>query len=51
MFSSSGRKHSQRTPAETGDFTCNFVSRNLVDKMNSRRLPCPTASTNSRSQD
>jgi flavin reductase (DIM6/NTAB) family NADH-FMN oxidoreductase RutF len=34
MFSSSGRKHSQRNAAETGEFTCNFVSRNLVEQMN-----------------
>ncbi|NLS05264.1 flavin reductase family protein [Rhizobium sp. P32RR-XVIII] len=34
MFSSSGRKHSQRNAGETGVFTCNFVSRNLVEKMN-----------------
>ncbi|APO67715.1 flavin reductase-like protein [Rhizobium gallicum] len=34
MFSSSGRKHSQRNAAETGVFTCNFVSRNLVEQMN-----------------
>ncbi len=34
MFSSAGRKHSQRNAAETGEFTCNFVSRNLVEKMN-----------------
>jgi flavin reductase (DIM6/NTAB) family NADH-FMN oxidoreductase RutF len=34
MFSSSGHKHSQRNARETGVFTCNFVSRNLVEKMN-----------------
>ena len=34
MFSSDGRKHSQRNASETGVFTCNFVSRNLVEKMN-----------------
>ncbi|KQV27911.1 flavin reductase [Rhizobium sp. Root1203] len=34
MFSSSGRKHSQRNAAETGEFTCNFVSRNIVEQMN-----------------
>ncbi|KRB52937.1 flavin reductase [Rhizobium sp. Root708] len=34
MFSSSGRKHSQRNAAEMGEFTCNFVSRHLVEKMN-----------------
>ncbi len=34
MFSSSGRKDSFRNASETGEFTCNFVSRNLIDKMN-----------------
>ncbi|MBY5335687.1 flavin reductase family protein [Rhizobium leguminosarum] len=34
MFSSAGRKHSQRNSAETGVFTCNFVSRDLAEKMN-----------------
>ncbi len=34
MFSSSGRKHSQRNASETGEFTCNFVSRHLIEKMN-----------------
>ncbi|MDM9622370.1 flavin reductase family protein [Rhizobium sp. S96] len=34
MFSSAGRKHSQRNAAETGEFTCNFVSRNLAEQMN-----------------
>ncbi|MBY3002197.1 flavin reductase family protein [Rhizobium leguminosarum] len=34
MFSSTGRKHSQRNAAETGVFTCNFVSRDLAEKMN-----------------
>jgi flavin reductase (DIM6/NTAB) family NADH-FMN oxidoreductase RutF len=34
MFSSSGRKHSQRNATETGEFTCNFVSRNIVERMN-----------------
>ncbi|MBW9114939.1 flavin reductase family protein [Rhizobium cauense] len=34
MFSSAGRKHSQRNAAETGEFTCNFVSRHLAEKMN-----------------
>jgi flavin reductase (DIM6/NTAB) family NADH-FMN oxidoreductase RutF len=34
MFSSSGRKHSQKNASETGVFTCNFVSRHLVEKMN-----------------
>ncbi|MBY3044576.1 flavin reductase family protein [Rhizobium leguminosarum] len=41
MFSSTGRKHSQRNAAETGVFTCNFVSRDLAEKMNlsSAELP------------
>ncbi len=34
MFSSAGYKHSQRNAVETGEFTCNFVSRHLVEKMN-----------------
>ncbi|CCM75716.1 flavin reductase family protein [Rhizobium mesoamericanum] len=34
MFSSAGFKHSQRNAIETGEFTCNFVSRNLVEEMN-----------------
>lgn len=34
MFSSDGRKHSQRNASETGVFTCNFVSRDLAEKMN-----------------
>ncbi|MBX4931038.1 flavin reductase family protein [Rhizobium bangladeshense] len=34
MFSSAGRKDSQRNAAEAGVFTCNFVSRDLAEKMN-----------------
>lgn len=34
MFSSSGEKHSLRNVRETGVFTANFVSRELVDQMN-----------------
>jgi len=34
MFSSSGRKHSYKNAADTGVFTCNFVSRHLVEHMN-----------------
>lgn len=34
MFSSGGRKHSARNAEETGVFTANFVSRNLVEQMN-----------------
>ncbi|MGG7579798.1 flavin reductase family protein [Rhizobium sp. Nf11,1] len=34
MFSSAGRKDSQRNAGETGAFTCNFVSRDLAEKMN-----------------
>jgi flavin reductase (DIM6/NTAB) family NADH-FMN oxidoreductase RutF len=45
MFSSSGHKHSQQNARETGVFTCNFVSRNLADKMNltSAALPYGTS--------
>ncbi|KQV81550.1 flavin reductase family protein [Rhizobium sp. Root1220] len=41
MFSSAGRKHSQRNAYETGEFTCNFVSRHLVDKMNTSSAMVP----------
>ncbi|QFY60108.1 flavin reductase family protein [Rhizobium grahamii] len=41
MFSSSGRKHSQRNAAETGEFTCNFVSRHLIEKMNISSVAVP----------
>jgi len=34
MFSSAGRKDSQRNAAETGVFSCNFVGRDLAEKMN-----------------
>ncbi|WP_049735405.1 flavin reductase family protein [Rhizobium ecuadorense] len=34
MFSSAGRKDSQRNAAQTGVFTCNFVGRDLAEKMN-----------------
>lgn len=34
MFSSAGRKHSARNASETGEFTCNFVGRDLVEQMN-----------------
>ena len=45
MFSSIGHKHSQRNARETGVFTCNFVSRNLAEKMNlsSAALPYGTS--------
>ncbi|MBB3560542.1 flavin reductase (DIM6/NTAB) family NADH-FMN oxidoreductase RutF [Rhizobium sp. BK512] len=45
MFSSIGHKHSQRNAKETGVFTCNFVSRNLAEKMNlsSAALPYGTS--------
>ena len=45
MFSSSGHKHSQKNARETGVFTCNFVSRNLAEKMNlsSAALPYGTS--------
>jgi flavin reductase (DIM6/NTAB) family NADH-FMN oxidoreductase RutF len=41
MFSSSGRKHSFRNASETGEFTCNFVSRHLIDKMNTSSAAVP----------
>ncbi|EJZ21642.1 flavin reductase family protein [Rhizobium sp. Pop5] len=44
MFSSAGRKHSQRNAAETGVFTCNFVSRNLAEKMNLSSAALPYGS-------
>lgn len=43
MFSSSGHKHSQQNARETGVFTCNFVSRNLAEKMNLTSAPLPYA--------
>ncbi|MBX5242106.1 flavin reductase family protein [Rhizobium sp. NLR22b] len=41
MFSSAGRKDSQRNAAETGAFTCNFVSRDLAEKMNRSSAALP----------
>lgn len=41
MFSSQGRKDSARNAEETGAFTANFVSRNLVDKMNASSAAVP----------
>jgi len=41
MFSSDGRKDSARNAEETGAFTANFVSRNLVDKMNTSSVEVP----------
>ena len=41
MFSSSGRKDSARNVEETGVFTANFVSRNLVEKMNESSIAVP----------
>lgn len=41
MFSSSGRKHSYRNASETGEFTCNFVSRHMIDKMNMSSATVP----------
>lgn len=41
MFSSGGRKDSARNAEETGVFTANFVSRNLVDKMNASSAAVP----------
>ncbi|NTF07712.1 flavin reductase family protein [Agrobacterium rubi] len=39
MFSSSGYKHSVRNVEETGVFTANLVSRNLVEQMNASSAP------------
>ncbi|SCX02452.1 Flavin reductase like domain protein [Agrobacterium sp. DSM 25558] len=39
MFSSSGHKHSVRNVEESGVFTANLVSRNLVEQMNSSSAP------------
>ncbi|SCB27535.1 flavin reductase family protein [Rhizobium lusitanum] len=41
MFSSAGRKDSARNVEETGAFTANFVSRNLVEKMNHSSIGVP----------
>ncbi|MGZ9718869.1 flavin reductase family protein [Rhizobium miluonense] len=41
MFSSAGRKDSVRNVEETGVFTTNLVSRNLVDKMNHSSIAAP----------
>lgn len=41
MFSSDGRKDSARNAEETGAFTANFVSRNLVDPMNVSSVAVP----------
>lgn len=41
MFSSSGRKDSHRNAEETGVFTTNFVSRNLVEKMSQTSAAVP----------
>ena len=41
MFSSDGRKDSARNAEETGAFTTNFVSRDLVDKMNASSILVP----------
>jgi flavin reductase (DIM6/NTAB) family NADH-FMN oxidoreductase RutF len=38
MFSSAGSKDSARNAEETGAFTANFVSRNLVEKMNASSI-------------
>ena len=45
MFSSAGRKDSQRNAAETGVFTCNFVSRDLAEKMNLSSAALPYGSS------
>jgi flavin reductase (DIM6/NTAB) family NADH-FMN oxidoreductase RutF len=41
MFSSAGRKDSARNAEETGAFTANFVSRNLVESMNASSVSVP----------
>ncbi len=41
MFSSAGRKDSVRNIEETGAFTANLVSRNLVEKMNHSSIAVP----------
>ncbi|HEY0123005.1 MAG TPA: flavin reductase family protein [Rhizobium sp.] len=41
MFSSTGRKDSARNVEETGVFTTNLVSRNLVEKMNHSSISVP----------
>ncbi|CAN7288921.1 flavin reductase family protein [Rhizobium rhizogenes] len=41
MFSSTGRKDSARNVEETGVFTVNLVSRNLVEKMNHSSISVP----------
>ena len=41
MFSSDGRKDSARNAEETGAFTTNFVSRDLVNKMNASSMVVP----------
>ncbi|MFA7413764.1 MAG: flavin reductase family protein [Rhizobium sp.] len=41
MFSSSGRKDSLKNAEETGVFTTNFVSRDLVEKMNASSVAVP----------
>jgi flavin reductase (DIM6/NTAB) family NADH-FMN oxidoreductase RutF len=41
MFSSAGRKDSVRNVEETGVFTANLVSRNLVEKMNESSIAVP----------
>ncbi|MBP1849980.1 flavin reductase family protein [Rhizobium halophytocola] len=42
MFSSTGYKDSARNAQETGVFTCNFVSRNLLDRMNQSSAAYPS---------
>ncbi|MFK0165584.1 flavin reductase family protein [Rhizobium sp. NPDC090279] len=41
MFSSAGRKDSVRNVEETGVFTANLVSRNIVEKMNHSSIAVP----------
>jgi flavin reductase (DIM6/NTAB) family NADH-FMN oxidoreductase RutF len=41
MFSSEGVKDSVRNASQTGEFVCNYVSRNLEDDMNATSVPAP----------
>lgn len=41
MFSSAGLKDSAQNAADTGEFTANFVSRSMKDRMNTSSAPWP----------
>lgn len=41
MFSSEGVKDSVRNAAQSGEFVCNYASRNLEDAMNASSIPAP----------